>query len=359
MEAGNCEKSRERSTVTEHQIENTAYSKYPGNYYGHSDEWNELEFRNEFKAEIVDYVKGRSLEIDLIGVGPAIVNAYRRIMIAEVPSMAIELCFIYNNTSVLQDEMLSHRLGLIPLKVNHKLFLWRDSKDKSHHINPQNTIGFTLRAKCKKKATQEAEKSSRREDIYNDYKVFSSHIKYIPVAAQLAMIQPMTAIAPVHKNILIAKLSAKQEIDLVMHAVKGIGRDHTKFSPVATASYRLMPEIKLLEPIRGSLAEKLKESFSEGVVNLRGSKKEAFIANSRIDSGSRNVFRHPELKDKVSYDLIKDHYIFKVESSGCVPAIDILLESCDILGGKCEYFLNELKLYRSGINKSAAVVEGV
>lgn len=36
------------------------------------------------------------------------------------------------------------------------------------------------------------------------------------------------------------------------------GKDHTKYSPVATASYRLLPEIILKEPVTGALAYELK-----------------------------------------------------------------------------------------------------
>ena len=46
------------------------------------------------------------------------------------------------------------------------------------------------------------------------------------------------------------------------------GKDHAKFSPVATASYRLLPEITLLEPVEGEKAERLKRCFSRGVIDL-------------------------------------------------------------------------------------------
>lgn len=64
----------------------------------------------------VESYKDLELEFDFIGVTPAIANAFRRLMISEVPSMAIEKVYIYNNTSIIQDEILAHRLGLIPLK---------------------------------------------------------------------------------------------------------------------------------------------------------------------------------------------------------------------------------------------------
>src|SRR5688572_24501630 len=98
------------------------------------------------------------MEFDLIGVDAAIANALRRVMIAEVckslfflkknkgikkskknqiniftskkiyiqvPTMAIEKVYIYDNTSIIQDEVLAHRLGLIPIKVDPDLFYFK------------------------------------------------------------------------------------------------------------------------------------------------------------------------------------------------------------------------------------------
>ena len=39
--------------------------------------------------------------------------------------MAIEKVFIYNNTSIVQDEILAHRLGLIPIKADPRMFEYR------------------------------------------------------------------------------------------------------------------------------------------------------------------------------------------------------------------------------------------
>ena len=49
-----------------------------------------------------------------------------------------------------------------------------------------------------------------------------------------------------------------QRMEFEAHCRKGLGKDHTKFSPVATASYRLLPDIVLLAPVTGALAHELK-----------------------------------------------------------------------------------------------------
>ena len=65
------------------------------------------------------------MEYDLVGVDASIANALRRIMIADVPTMCIEHVYVLNNTSVVQDEILAQRLGLIPLNVDPDLFEFR------------------------------------------------------------------------------------------------------------------------------------------------------------------------------------------------------------------------------------------
>jgi DNA-directed RNA polymerase I and III subunit RPAC1 len=69
-----------------------------------------------------------TMEFDMIGIDASIANAFRRILISEIPTMAIEKVYIANNTSVIQDEVLAHRLGLIPLKANPHLFKFKQNR---------------------------------------------------------------------------------------------------------------------------------------------------------------------------------------------------------------------------------------
>lgn len=62
----------------------------------------------------------------MIGIHPFLANTFRRLILSDVPSMAIEKVYISNNTSIIQDEVLAHRLGLIPLKADPRLFDYKE-----------------------------------------------------------------------------------------------------------------------------------------------------------------------------------------------------------------------------------------
>lgn len=66
------------------------------------------------------------MEFDMIGIHPFLANTFRRLILSDVPSMAIEKVYISNNTSIIQDEVLAHRLGLIPLKADPRLFDYKE-----------------------------------------------------------------------------------------------------------------------------------------------------------------------------------------------------------------------------------------
>ena len=69
-----------------------------------------------------------------------------------------------------------------------------------------------------------------------------------------------------------------------MFAVKGVGRDHAKFSPVATAFYRLLPDIRLTRDVYDSAAIRLQKCFTPGVMELEPTedgRKKAVIVDAR------------------------------------------------------------------------------
>lgn len=70
------------------------------------------------------------------------------------------------------------------------------------------------------------------------YIVLTSHMKWIPMGGQKDRFS-QEDVRPVYDDILIAKLRPGHELDIKLHAMKGIGRDHAKFSPVGGLLFSL------------------------------------------------------------------------------------------------------------------------
>ncbi|KAK4885231.1 hypothetical protein RN001_001502 [Aquatica leii] len=301
--------------------------------------FNIKKLKKIFRIVIVRY-ENMEMEFDVIGIHPFIANTFRRLMLSDVPSMAIEKVHIYNNTSIIQDEVLAHRLGLVPLKADPRLFQFKqDAED-----NELDTLEFELKIKCIR-SKDENKDSSRIDDIYKNSNVYSKQIKWVPKGNQLDSFKE-SDVGTVHDDILIAKLRPGHELDLKLLAVKGIGRDHAKFSPVATAFYRLLPDIRLTREVKGEAAERLQKCFSPGVIGLRHTKdgnKVAVVNNARYDSSSRNVFRYDDLKDAVIMTKVQDHFIFNIESVGALKPDVIFIEAVKTLKDKCLSLLSELE----------------
>ena len=68
---------------------------------------------------VVQWIKGKDMEFDLINLDPAIANALRRILIAEVPTIAFEHIFFINNTSIIP---VSNSLAFSPSKYHRNEF---------------------------------------------------------------------------------------------------------------------------------------------------------------------------------------------------------------------------------------------
>ncbi len=67
---------------------------------GVDNSWSHKKFQRDFKVAM-KWVRGNDMEFDVIGIDPAIANALRRILISEIPTVAIEHVYIINNTSII------------------------------------------------------------------------------------------------------------------------------------------------------------------------------------------------------------------------------------------------------------------
>ncbi|KAF9059204.1 insert subdomain of RNA polymerase alpha subunit [Rhodocollybia butyracea] len=315
------------------RISNVADSEFPGHYPNEDNSWDLEKFKRKLTVQ-VQRLSQRSIEFDLVGVDASIANAFRRIMIAEVPTLAIEHVYVFNNTTVIHDEILAHRLGLIPLNVDPALL---DSRKDGDTPTDRNTLEFKLHLECSQnpafnKSSLTTNPNPSDDDLYINHQLLSGHLQWIPVGEQS---DRMTDVGPTTKDIVLAKLRPGQAVDMTLHAVKNIGSVHAKWSPVATATYRLHPNIIIKSPIPIERADEFAKCFSAGAVKV--DKKGVVKIDKkgmRNDTVSREVLRDPEFKDMVELSRIRDWFIFSVESESAYKPEQLLPEAITVMKQK-------------------------
>ena len=150
------------------------------------------------------------IKVSIKGVDRVYANALRRFAISEVPCMAIDDVVVQQNSSVLYDEILAHRLGLIPL-----------STDLKGYVLPQDCSCKTDLgcSKCRVLLVLNAIATDDVKTIYSgDLRSEDESVK------------------PFVDNIPIVKLAPDHEIKLEAYAKLGKGRDHAKWQPVSVST---------------------------------------------------------------------------------------------------------------------------
>ena len=235
------------------------------------------------------------------GATPAFANALRRSMIGEVPTLAIEDIRIYDNTSVLFDEMLAHRLGLIPIKTDLSQYVPRSECSCGGAGCPHCTVMFTLSVEGPKMVTS-GDLISMDENI-----------------------------VPVHNNIPIVKLWENQKVVLEAVAEVNYGKEHAKWQPTLACGYSEYPVITIKDTCDGcgkcvsecprDVLELTKDTVSIRVVNGESKEKDCSLCRlcetACMDSG---IGEDPAII--ISADSTK--FIFVVESDGSLPVKEII-----------------------------------
>ncbi|KAK1297771.1 DNA-directed RNA polymerase II subunit RPB3-B [Acorus calamus] len=307
-------------------------------------------FCRDFKIDVTRLTEDE-MEFDMVGIDAALANAFRRIIISELPTMAIEKVLMVNNTSVIQDEVLAHRLGLIPIEVDPRLFEYISENDSP---NEKNTIVFKLHVSCKRNGPRFTVKSDQLKwlpkgsELEMETGVKSSNKKkYTSFSCSQDTLPELSSklIRVKHDDIIIAKLGPGQEIELEAHAVKGVGKTHAKWSPVATAWYRMLPEVVLLEEVEDEMAVELVNKCPVKVFDIedvgKGQKK-AVVARPRACTLCRECIRGEGWENRVALRRVKNHFIFTIESVGQLPPETLFTEAIKILEDKCDRVISEL-----------------
>lgn len=216
----------------------------------------------------------------------SLANAIRK-SVGEVPILAIVEADIYKNDSALYDEVVAHRLGLVPLK---------NQKMKSGQ-----SVEMKLKVKGKGEVTEVLAGALGSDVVYPE--------------AQIVL------------------LSDGQEIELVARAKAGKGIDKARFMP-GLAFYKHLPKIKISG--EGEKQSELAEIYPEAF-EMFGEKLKVKNAVA-CDLDQDDMEEYPGVS--IEFD---NHLVFTIESWGQIEAKEIFTEACKALKGNLSEVTKAIK----------------
>ena len=245
-----------------------------------------------------------------------LMNALRRIVLAEVPAMAIDDVVMIENSSILQDEMIAHRLGLVPLKTDLDNYtLPEDCECKSEFGCPQCRVTLTLNA----------ESTEATRPVYSG-ELVSENLDVIPATEKIPII----------------KLAKGQKLKLEAYARLGKGKNHAKWQPVSGCGYKYYPKIQT--PEKGCEdCTKCVDICPKKALVMKGEKVDVRDVTS-CTLCMDCVEACPKKGDGIKVEWEKNAFIMNIESTGTLPPERILTEATKILDKQLKEFKVELKV---------------
>lgn len=249
-----------------------------------------------------------SIEFKLENADLSFANSLRRVIIAEVPTMAIDMVQVSENTSPLFDEFIVHRLGLIPLV----------SEDIDNYNFPLNCnckegcvkckVDYDIIVKCDDSCKQDTIDVTSEHIIPKDKDIKVTPVKY-------------------EDPIVITKLKKGQSINMTLTAKKGIGKTHAKWSPVCTCIMKQIPNVEILNMDGDNFLN-----------NLSPGEKKKFC-----DSCPSKVFKYDENKDEIIID----------KTEKCTYCEECLLKTQELINKKDKEEYNKFfkQKLAEGMNK--------
>lgn len=224
----------------------------------------------------------------------AFANLIRRYIMDEIPTLAIEDVEFKENSSALYDEIIAHRLGLMPITTDLKGYVLREQCSCKGEGCATCQLVITLKSSKKGIVTAGEAKSSDSGCTF----VFGG----MPVV----------------------ELIARQKIELAATAVLGKGKDHAKWAP-ALAYYRKEPSIK----VEKALSEEQKRRIAltcDDTVAVNGKVK---VDMEKLRTSARFDACVGALEDAGAIVTETGNHLFTVESWGQLDCKTILEQAAD------------------------------
>ena len=269
---------------------------------------------SSFKIEFIEESDNR-ITVLLRNVPVTIANSIRRAIISHVPTLAIERVFIFRNDSLMNDDMLAHRLGLIPLTTPLGKYALPEEASGEEGSKPEYAeLTLTIEAKDKPITVLSGDIKSKDPDV-----------------------------KPVSDDIEIVRLAPGQGIEAEMWAYMGRGKDHAKWSPVSVSVVRGLPVIKIKKTDCKKKCKKCVEACPKGVLAV---KKGQLVVEDLYKCTTCGLCMEA-CPDIIKVSIDESSSILYLESIGQLRPIEIISLAFDEVIKKLDDFyssLNEVSL---------------
>jgi DNA-directed RNA polymerase subunit D len=264
----------------------------------------------------------------IAGVTPPTVNALRRTLISDVPRMAIENIEFhlgpirdehgkeYESATPLFDEIIAHRLGMVPVPTDLDLFVFKKDCVCGGEGCPNCTIMYSLN-----------KKGPSEEDGQESITVYSDELQLVVQKVEGVSEKKYSDKFQIKNKIPIVKLNTSQALLLYATAELGTGRKHAKWQVAHAAGYQYYPEIEIdmtkcdsgascvAHCPKNVFVEKDKEIIVEDLESCT-------LCNACVEACSL---------DAISVRGDDTRFIFQFETDGAITAKGAIIHALDIL----------------------------
>ena len=237
----------------------------------------------EFEVEFIDR-SDRKARFLVRGATPAFANGVRRAIIADVPTMSIDTVRMIENSSVMFDEQIALRLGLVPLTTPEDEF-------------------------------REGESVTLALDVTGPETAYSGDI-----------VTSEALVKPADENIPIIELKEGQRLELEAEAVVGRGKDHAKHQGGVAVGYRHLQRVEVVGDRPEHVADE--PNVLRGVIEEDGE----LIPTEEFDHDLSKRYPGKE----VEVHDVPDAFVFHVETDGSMDVEDLVLRAVDTLYARAD-----------------------
>jgi DNA-directed RNA polymerase subunit D len=251
------------------------------------------------KLDILE-LKPKKAVLKIEDTKPYFINSIRRVMLSELPKLAVDDVVIYDNTSALFDEIIAHRLSLIPIPTELDLITFRSECVCKGKGCPNCTVRYTL--------SKEGGGTVFSGDLQPAEKSWAIKEDKIPIV----------------------ELYGDQRLILEVEALLGRGRDHAKWQAVIAPGYRMETTIEFDKKRLNDVKEFLGK-LPEGTADIKGDK---IILKNDKKLATLKYYMEKENVDFITVNKDPTNITFTFETDGSFTTKDALIESIKILEKK-------------------------